>query len=78
MSCSRIAQRSLSDQLASRSAGRSAIRSAIGVRVAQRSQSIPIPSDAYQGEAKSEKTCLPGVPGVFVLYGAELGKRGSV
>lgn len=62
MSSSCIAQRSVSDQWATRSA------------IGERSQSIPIPSDAYQGEAKSEKTYLPGA-GVFVRDDAELGKR---
>ena len=39
------------------------------------SVSVFVSSDAYQGEAKSEKRFLPSV--AFVLDGAEFGKRGS-
>jgi hypothetical protein len=42
-----VAQRSVSDQ------------TAVAVRVAQRSQSIPIPSDAYQGGADTFDSKTP-------------------
>ena len=61
MSASILAQRADSAQCA------------LALRIAQRSQSIPIPipSDAYQGEAKSEERYLPCGPGVFPPDGAK-------
>ena len=44
-------------------------------RHASYSYSFALLPDAYQGEAKSEKTYLPCAPGVLIHDGAGFGKR---